>query len=207
MKSKISFDTKAGRLVLNFTNTVYERPGYSTASPAAPIELLKDVEDLNRWLGCVEAFSKSTLTEISRELRSESDGAVRILRKVIALREQIFVAVYELVSTGSISAAQLEQINLLIERVPQRRLARDGDRFSLLWGSNLTLIEKITAPIIQDLVELLTTEDLTRLRVCGANDCGWLFVDHSKNGRRRWCDMADCGNRAKQQRYYKTHVD
>jgi predicted RNA-binding Zn ribbon-like protein len=33
------------------------------------------------------------------------------------------------------------------------------------------------------------------------NGCGWLFVDISKNHSRRWCDINDCGNRAKQRRY------
>jgi predicted RNA-binding Zn ribbon-like protein len=30
----------------------------------------------------------------------------------------------------------------------------------------------------------------------------WLFVDESKNGTRRWCDMTACGNRAKARRHY-----
>lgn len=44
-------------------------------------------------------------------------------------------------------------------------------------------------------VDLLTTADLTRVRTCPGRDCGWLFLDAS--GRRRWCDMRWCGNRAK----------
>lgn len=36
-----------------------------------------------------------------------------------------------------------------------------------------------------------------RLKVCAAEDCRWAFLDTSRNGTRRWCDMSDCGNRAK----------
>ena len=36
-----------------------------------------------------------------------------------------------------------------------------------------------------------------RLKVCAAADCRWAFLDTSRNGMRRWCDMSDCGNRAK----------
>ncbi len=37
----------------------------------------------------------------------------------------------------------------------------------------------------------------SRVKACRATDCGWVFVDASRNGSRRWCDMATCGNRAK----------
>lgn len=36
-----------------------------------------------------------------------------------------------------------------------------------------------------------------RLKACPGPDCGWVFVDRSRNGSRRWCQMSDCGNRAK----------
>jgi predicted RNA-binding Zn ribbon-like protein len=50
-------------------------------------------------------------------------------------------------------------------------------------------------------VDLLGELDSDRTRVCRGNDCGWLFIDSSKSGRRVWCDMATCGNTAKSQRF------
>jgi predicted RNA-binding Zn ribbon-like protein len=44
--------------------------------------------------------------------------------------------------------------------------------------------------------------DVGRLRHCLNDQCGWLFMDDSKNGSRRWCSMRSCGNRAKAQRHY-----
>lgn len=44
--------------------------------------------------------------------------------------------------------------------------------------------------------ELLSSPQAARVRACPGRDCGWLFVNAS--GRRRWCQMAVCGNRAKQ---------
>ena len=46
--------------------------------------------------------------------------------------------------------------------------------------------------------DLLVSDDVRRVRACPGHDCGWLFLDPS--GRRRWCQMAVCGNRAKQAR-------
>ncbi|HET6295133.1 MAG TPA: CGNR zinc finger domain-containing protein [Kribbella sp.] len=50
---------------------------------------------------------------------------------------------------------------------------------------------------------LLEDEDLSRLRQCQDDACGWLFLDRSKNGSRRWCSSADCGNRARAKRHYQ----
>ena len=44
-----------------------------------------------------------------------------------------------------------------------------------------------------------------RLRACGNRRCGWLFVDRSANGRRRWCDPKACGNRMRVRRYRERH--
>ncbi|GAA1589987.1 CGNR zinc finger domain-containing protein [Kribbella sancticallisti] len=53
---------------------------------------------------------------------------------------------------------------------------------------------------------LLEHEDLGRLHECQDGDCGWLFLDRSKNGSRRWCSSGDCGNRARARRHYqRTH--
>lgn len=36
-----------------------------------------------------------------------------------------------------------------------------------------------------------------RVKVCAEPGCRWAFLDQSRNGSRRWCDMSECGNRAK----------
>ena len=79
----------------------------------------------------------------------------------------------------------------------QPQLERNAGRYELTWESNAGMGE-----IVRSTVELLTSDDLGRLRLCAADDCHWVFLDHSKNGSRRWCDMNVCGNRAKARRYY-----
>lgn len=49
---------------------------------------------------------------------------------------------------------------------------------------------------------LLRPEALSRIRICP--NCGWLFVDRSRNASRLWCDMAVCGNRAKARKHYRS---
>jgi predicted RNA-binding Zn ribbon-like protein len=51
-------------------------------------------------------------------------------------------------------------------------------------------------------MDLLLTVDYGRLRRCPPEDggCGWIVLDQSRNGSRRWCQMADCGSAAKARR-------
>jgi predicted RNA-binding Zn ribbon-like protein len=50
-------------------------------------------------------------------------------------------------------------------------------------------------------LKLLAMEEQERMKIC--RNCGWLFIDRSKNKSRAWCDMAVCGNRAKANRHYR----
>jgi predicted RNA-binding Zn ribbon-like protein len=60
----------------------------------------------------------------------------------------------------------------------------------------------VDAPLLAALwsaSELLVSGDREHVRTCPGHNCGWLFLDRS--GRRRWCLMATCGNRAKARRH------
>lgn len=56
-------------------------------------------------------------------------------------------------------------------------------------------------PVLRSAVHLLSSPDLSRLRECAAERCGRLYLDFTRNGSRRWCDMETCGNRAKARRH------
>jgi len=58
----------------------------------------------------------------------------------------------------------------------------------------------LEAATAHSVLRLLALPDATRLKICP--NCGWLFLDRSKNRSRAWCDMAVCGNRAKASRHY-----
>ena len=54
-------------------------------------------------------------------------------------------------------------------------------------------------------LRLATRPDDGRLKICP--NCGWLFLDRSKNKSRMWCDMTVCGNRRKASRHYRRTKD
>lgn len=56
-------------------------------------------------------------------------------------------------------------------------------------------------PIVESASDSLVEEELGRVRRCADPRCHRVFVDGTKNGLRRWCDMGTCGNRAKAARH------
>ncbi|MFT4004029.1 MAG: CGNR zinc finger domain-containing protein [Rhizobium sp.] len=59
----------------------------------------------------------------------------------------------------------------------------------------------LDAATVHSTLRLIAMPDPERMKIC--RNCGWLFIDRSKNKSRAWCDMAVCGNRAKASRHYR----
>jgi predicted RNA-binding Zn ribbon-like protein len=62
-------------------------------------------------------------------------------------------------------------------------------------------VDDALARLADPLVVELTSGDPDRIKVCDNDRCRWVFYDTSRTGKRRWCDMATCGNRAKAARH------
>lgn len=48
----------------------------------------------------------------------------------------------------------------------------------------------------------IDAHEALRIKKCPGENCGWLFLDETGNGRRRWCSMETCGNRSKARRHH-----
>lgn len=59
------------------------------------------------------------------------------------------------------------------------------------------LVRDVCAATVTALIRASARPSWPRLKACRGADCGWVFIDSSRNASRRWCDMAVCGNRAK----------
>jgi predicted RNA-binding Zn ribbon-like protein len=73
----------------------------------------------------------------------------------------------------------------------------------LEWSTGLHSVSDLTDELALATWRLLQREDRRRLRQCQDDDCGWLFLDRTKNGSRVWCSSADCGNRTRARRHYE----
>ncbi len=62
-------------------------------------------------------------------------------------------------------------------------------------------VDDALANLSQQIVREIVGGRPERLRACASETCRWVFYDDSRTGRRRWCDMSSCGNRAKAARH------
>jgi len=83
------------------------------------------------------------------------------------------------------------------------RVVREGRRFVWARGGAAPDLDAIRRAVAHDAADMLTSGPLERARECSGVRCAWLFLDQSRNGTRRWCDMSVCGNRAKARRHYR----
>lgn len=75
--------------------------------------------------------------------------------------------------------------------------------FTMAYAPQTQSPSRILGMLGQSAADFLCTDRIERLRQCAATGCSLHFYDTSKNGRRRWCRMEVCGNRAKASEYYQ----
>jgi predicted RNA-binding Zn ribbon-like protein len=188
-----NLDFHGGRLCLDFANTVVWRLA------AQPEETLVDYAALLTWSHRVGALEREETEALRRLAATRPDEAAAVLTRAITLREAI-----NLVFVAAIAGHPPRPVDLallsaeLAEAMAHALLHPAGAGFAWDWliagDSPLT---RPLWPIARSAAELLTNPELARVKRCPGTNCGWLFLDTSKNASRRWCDMAICGNRAR----------
>jgi hypothetical protein len=168
--------------VLDFVNT---RSEWTTRGPART-EWLTSYEAFLIWNSYVGLLSPATVFRLIEQTGSSPTEVTRRLQATLDFR----VDLYD-VLTGQATESTFEAAARLIEKASgRRRLVRSDDE--LTWE----LREDLALPLHNLALlagELLTSRSRDHVRTCPS--CGWLFLD--PRGRRRWCSMATCGNRAK----------
>jgi predicted RNA-binding Zn ribbon-like protein len=201
---EFQFDLSGGRLCLDFANTVSRRH-----VPERRKEHLAGYSDLVAFAEQSKLLSPKlagTLRARANRNRSEARNA---FRKSIVLREALYRVFSAIAAANSARPDDVERISdSAVEALGHRRLARFNDDYRWEWqSSGGDLLDRVLWPIAESAASLLISDDRAAIRECGAPDCEWLFLDHSRNGSRRWCDMKSCGNRQKARRHYlRTHA-
>ncbi|MFF7881500.1 CGNR zinc finger domain-containing protein [Streptomyces sp. NPDC007896] len=187
----------ADALGLDFLNSV--------ATPAGTqVDWITDGEGLMAWLDQAELVPAEVLERLRAEVMpGEMDHVAAQAR---TLREWFrgFVDVRKGRSVRSEDARDLEPLNQLLARDEQFvRVVAGGpagpNGLELRTERRWRTPDSLLLPIGQALARVVSQEDFTNVKACQGSTCTLLFADHTRSRARRWCSMATCGNRAKQE--------
>lgn len=163
-------------------------------------EGLTDAPTAVSWLQSHALLHQEMADAILADAR-DADGEERLLSRIrrvrAALRELLDAAVEKRPPQNS----ALKEVNRALRAPYVIELVPAADGVSLDHRHEGDPISGAMARLSEAVTRELTGDDSRRLRVCANDDCRWVFNDHSPAGRRKWCDMSSCGNRAKAARH------
>lgn len=179
-----------GDLALDFVNT---RSG--SAHAPAEAEWLSSYDDFAAWSRRAGVAGPGAAPGEP----ASGPAPIAAFARVLASRDDMYEIFLALADGAEPPEAALRRLHLAyVEALAHGQLASGAEGCAWTWDPGGGLLAPLW-PIVAAAVELLTHGPADRIKSCGG--CRFLFIDHSKNGSRRWCSMDDCGKAAKIARY------
>jgi len=200
METEYVFNLCGGALCLDLSNTLNGR--------LEPVqrERLESYRDLVSWSRQAGLLSEREARALAREAERRASEAEHVLAQARSLREAVYSIFSALAEGKRPPRGDLHALNALLTRAMAQLELREAEgRFTWRWrdeGDRVAL-DRMLWPVVRSAADLLTSPDHNQVRICAAEDCAWLFLDSTRNRSRRWCDMSECGNRAKARRFYR----
>jgi predicted RNA-binding Zn ribbon-like protein len=194
------FELRGGDPSLDFVNTV----GWRLTD--YPSEYLRSYEDLLDWGGQAGLLALEQAEDLFRQATLNPEGARVTLSRALVLREAIHRVLSAAIAGEPQDESDLSALNgELSVALSHLRVMPAGGAYGWGWdwGENYgeVRLDGPFWPVARSAAELLTSPELGRVKVCAGEGCGWVFLDESRNGSRRWCDSRDCGNRERVRRH------
>ena len=185
------------KICLDFANTADRQAG---DQPKETLEGYAGLVSRAVQTGVLDDRAAGGLLEKAARRPEEAQGTYH---RAIDLREAIYRVFSSIARNTAPAEDDLAALNAALpEAMAHLRLVLVEGRFEWDWIEDATSLDRVIWPVVRSAALLLTSETLPRVGVCANSDCGWLFIDVSRNKSRKWCDMKDCGNRAKAKRFY-----
>ena len=185
---------------LDFVNT-------EVAAEGGLRDLLADLADLVSWLEQAGAIDRTTARTALEKWEGRRAGRA-LLEEARTLRAALRRLADAATTGRRVPRSTLDAINGVLRRgagVTEVVVGDDG--FVARRGLRLDRPVDLLVPIAEAAADLLCQADLRRIRRCAHPACVLYFLDQTKNGTRRWCDMRTCGNRANAAAYYRRRRD
>ncbi|WP_308257988.1 CGNR zinc finger domain-containing protein [Pseudonocardia lacus] len=155
---------------------------------------LGTADDIGAWAEAVGALAP----ERARRLAANAEEAADLVRRAQDLRTAV-AGFFGAAADGTDLAAPWRALRPVVaEAVAHAELVGEPGATTHDW-SHLPAADALLLAAAGAAGRLAVAPGLARIKRCGA--CPWVFLDRSKNGSRRWCDMGDCGTARKMERY------
>ncbi|MFZ0452430.1 MAG: CGNR zinc finger domain-containing protein [Ignavibacteriaceae bacterium] len=192
-----------GMLCLDFVNSVGGRmvkEGRHLPENVVIRDKLENFKDLVSWekeIGIITEAEKKYLINLSEKKEAE-----RTFKKAIELRESLFKIIYNVINNKDPEDELIELLNQeYFSANDNRKLIYKDHKIEWQFSKDPLKPDYLIWLVAESAVRLLSSDLISRVKICAGDDCGWLFIDTSKNKSRQWCDMKDCGNLAKVRRF------
>jgi predicted RNA-binding Zn ribbon-like protein len=185
-----------GDVVLDLVNTVAWR-----LTPGRRIERIPTAEALLDWLARLQVVDGPVAEAMRTAASADPSAAGTAVERVRRLRENVYRVLLAVIDRRP--PADVDTHALRAEMVDALAGAELTSVVPLRWAVRPVGLSDLPAVLALEVWRFFQFTDLTRVRQCADQDCGWLFLDASRNASRRWCSSADCGNRARARRHYQ----
>ena len=197
IRSVETLEHVGGPVCLDFTNTIkhrYEEPY---------VDYLSGSEEWLIWTKRSALITDVELKLIQRHVQQNPIKSQKEMQVVIRTRESIY-QIFKSISHDQ--KPPPESLQLFTEKLhfAFKRISLTigvNRKVSESWSDKVVDLLTPLAPIVKSAYELLNSNTLKRVKDC--KNCGWLYLDKSKNNSRKWCSMLTCGSSDKARRYYR----
>lgn len=163
----------------------------------APVEHLPTAKDATDFFVLRDLAHRESLAQAAADERAAERRLAR-LRAVRAAAREVYDAVVE---RRDADQAAIDRVNEALRHRPLVELTAGRDGCGVGHRHVGDPWDEALARTLEPFVEAVAQGDVDRFRICANDGCRWIFLDESRAGRRRWCDMSTCGNRAKAARH------
>ncbi len=191
-------DLVGGLPCLDFANTA------GGHAKIREVERIPTHQDAINWALFAEILSTGEARSIAQAAKAKPGAAARQVEAMHAFREALQRTVAAISGGQPIAARDFAKVRAVItEAVGVAEIAQKDEAF--LWTADAATpgLGTVLNRVALSAHDMLTREKPSQLRVC--ERCTWVFIDRTKNQRRRFCRQDACGAKARSERFYHLH--
>jgi len=194
----VEFELIGDELCLDFVNTLNDR-----WNPGKEVDKLQRYSDLVLFEKQSKVLPQADVYKLLKLGLGHPESAKQVLDQAKEVREVLFRIFERVAQKLEPQRMDMLMLNKYVKDAFSNLLMQFEDgTFRLTYRDDPIAIQTPIWLVVRSAVNLLN-DDAKYVRECDGEDCRWLFVDRSKNHKRRWCDMKECGNRWKATKYYQ----